>query len=124
MSAGTTDDRDDPRNRPADLGLVVPLYNEQSRFDEFGQQLVDFLNPRGPGCELVFVDDGSDDATTDLVEELIAKNLFRSPIYENYGNIALSGHFEPPALVALRFQMRLSWNRLTRPADADEASAG
>jgi dolichyl-phosphate beta-glucosyltransferase len=74
MSADTTDDRDDPRDGQADFGLVVPLYNEQSRFDEFGQQLVDFLNARGPGCELVFVDDGSDDATTDLVEELIAKN--------------------------------------------------
>jgi 3-hydroxyisobutyrate dehydrogenase-like beta-hydroxyacid dehydrogenase len=30
-------------------------------------------------------------------QELIAKNLFRSPVYENYGNIALSGRFEPPA---------------------------
>jgi len=26
--------------------------------------------------------------------ELIAKNLFRSPVYENYGNIALSGRYE------------------------------
>jgi 3-hydroxyisobutyrate dehydrogenase-like beta-hydroxyacid dehydrogenase len=28
--------------------------------------------------------------------ELIAKNLFRSPIYENYGRLALAGQFEPP----------------------------
>jgi 3-hydroxyisobutyrate dehydrogenase-like beta-hydroxyacid dehydrogenase len=28
--------------------------------------------------------------------ELMAKNLFRSPIYENYGALALSGRFEPP----------------------------
>jgi 3-hydroxyisobutyrate dehydrogenase-like beta-hydroxyacid dehydrogenase len=29
--------------------------------------------------------------------ELIARNLFRSPVYENYGGIALGGRFEPAA---------------------------
>jgi len=64
----------DPEVGSLGFGLVVPLYNEQSRFDEFGQQLVDFLHAQPAGSELVFVDDGSDDATTDLVEALIAKN--------------------------------------------------
>ena len=29
--------------------------------------------------------------------DLISRKLFRSPVYENYGSIALSGKFEPPA---------------------------
>jgi SAM-dependent methyltransferase len=56
------------------FGLVVPLFNEQHRFEEFGQQLVDFIARHPSGSELLFVDDGSTDATPQLVEELIAKN--------------------------------------------------
>jgi dolichyl-phosphate beta-glucosyltransferase len=56
------------------FGLVVPLFDEQDRFVEFGQQLVDFIARYPSGSELLFVDDGSTDATPRLVEELIAKN--------------------------------------------------
>jgi dolichyl-phosphate beta-glucosyltransferase len=76
MTGGAADRSEGPprHHDETGFGLVVPLYNEESRFEEFGQQLVDFLNAQGTGSELVFVDDGSDDATTDLVEALIAKN--------------------------------------------------
>jgi dolichyl-phosphate beta-glucosyltransferase len=56
------------------FGLVVPLFNEQPRFEEFGQQLVNFIARYPSGSELLFVDDGSTDSTSRLVEELIAKN--------------------------------------------------
>jgi glycosyltransferase involved in cell wall biosynthesis len=56
------------------FGLVVPLFNEQHRSEEFGQHLVDFIAQHPPGSELLFVDDGSTDGTPELVEELIAKN--------------------------------------------------
>ena len=49
------------------FGLVVPLYNEQHRFAEFGQQLVDFMARYPSGSELLFVDDWSTDATPRLV---------------------------------------------------------
>jgi len=59
------------------LGLVVPLYNEAERFGEYGKTLVAFVEQLPAGSELVFVDDGSDDVTCTLVEELIDES--RSP---------------------------------------------
>lgn len=56
------------------FGLVVPLYDEADRLPEFGPLLVDFAAGQPPGSELVFVDDGSTDATAELVDELVAAN--------------------------------------------------
>ena len=56
----------------APLALVVPVFDEEDRFPEFGTLLADFVTGLAPGSELVFVDDGSRDRTPDLVEELIA----------------------------------------------------
>jgi 3-hydroxyisobutyrate dehydrogenase-like beta-hydroxyacid dehydrogenase len=50
-------------------------------------------------------------------QELIAKNLFRSPVYENYGNIALSGRFEPPA-----FRLALGMKDMTLALQAAQDS--
>jgi 3-hydroxyisobutyrate dehydrogenase-like beta-hydroxyacid dehydrogenase len=50
-------------------------------------------------------------------QELIAKNLFRSPVYENYGNIVLSGRFEPPA-----FRLALGMKDMTLALQAAQDS--
>jgi dolichyl-phosphate beta-glucosyltransferase len=52
------------------LGLVVPVYNEQARLQEFVPQLLDFIDEQDPGSELVVVDDGSVDGTADEVERI------------------------------------------------------
>lgn len=52
------------------FGLVVPLFNEERRFGEYGKLLADFIAEQPPGSELLFVDDGSTDGTVALVEEL------------------------------------------------------
>jgi len=67
---------DDATTARASTGfsLVVPLFDEQERFGEFAQALVDFVGAQPDGGELLFVDDGSTDATPLLVEELIDKN--------------------------------------------------
>jgi dolichyl-phosphate beta-glucosyltransferase len=54
--------------------LVVPCYNEEERFGEFGQQLVDFVAELPPDSELLFVDDGSSDGTVELMTELVERN--------------------------------------------------
>ena len=54
------------------LGLVVPLYAEAQRFTEFAEQLVDYVRELPDGSELVFVDDGSSDATVELAEKLVS----------------------------------------------------
>lgn len=55
----------------AEFTLVVPLYQEAQRFPEYGPKLADWVAVPGSSRALVFVDDGSTDATPSLVEALI-----------------------------------------------------
>jgi SAM-dependent methyltransferase len=52
------------------LSLVVPVFNEARRFSLAVDALVAFVASRGPGGELVFVDDGSTDETPQLLDAL------------------------------------------------------
>jgi dolichyl-phosphate beta-glucosyltransferase len=56
----------------AALGLVVPVFNEERRLAEFVPQLLDHVRSLPAGSELVFVDDGSTDATAEIAEQLVA----------------------------------------------------
>jgi SAM-dependent methyltransferase len=58
-------------NRPS-LSLVVPLYNEEARFQEHAEELAEFINRHPDGSELIFVDDGSFDRTVDVVQRFVA----------------------------------------------------
>ena len=49
--------------------------------------------------------------------DLISRKLFRSPVYENYGSIALSGKFEPPA-----FKLALGLKDMTLALQAAQES--
>ena len=60
------------------LTLVVPLYNEAARFDAFAPEIAAFVARQPEGSELVFVDDGSADATATLVEKFIASARCRA----------------------------------------------
>jgi dolichyl-phosphate beta-glucosyltransferase len=51
------------------LGLVVPCYDEEERFGPCADELVAFIEAQPPGSELLFVDDGSRDATARLAAE-------------------------------------------------------
>lgn len=53
--------------RPS-LTLVVPLYNEQDRFLEHADELVCFIAGFDAPSRLIFVDDGSHDATVETVQ--------------------------------------------------------
>ena len=50
-----------------DLALIVPCHNEADRLQP--QAFLDFVASR-PGVRLLFVDDGSTDATADVLERL------------------------------------------------------
>jgi dolichyl-phosphate beta-glucosyltransferase len=56
------------------LGLVVPVYEEAERLDDYGKLLVEFIADQAPGSELLFVDDGSADATAGMLDALIAEH--------------------------------------------------
>ena len=51
------------------LSLVLPLYNEERRLAPALDPLLEFVAAHGPGSELIFVDDGSTDATPKLLAE-------------------------------------------------------
>ncbi len=55
-----------------ELSVVVPVFNEQENIPELYRRLVAVLEPSVTSFEIVFVDDGSRDATWMLVQELAA----------------------------------------------------
>lgn len=55
------------------LGLVVPVFNEVTRVNDYGKQLLDFAAELPSGSELLFVDDGSADDTAERISELLSE---------------------------------------------------
>lgn len=77
------------------LTLVIPVYNEEETLPELDRRLGGFLNQLatiGPDWEVVFVDDGSKDASWRLLSELAA----REPRYKL---IAFSRNFGHQAAI-------------------------
>ncbi|HVL92061.1 MAG TPA: glycosyltransferase [Acidimicrobiales bacterium] len=54
------------------LSLVVPVFDEEHRVAERVPELLDFAADSPPGSELIVVDDGSTDATAQVVTRLLA----------------------------------------------------
>ncbi len=50
------------------LSLVLPAYNEERRLGSSLRKLADYLTGQGYDCEILVVDDGSDDATGEVAE--------------------------------------------------------
>jgi len=57
-----------------DCSVVVPLYNEALVVNEFYSRLTKTMSETGLHYELVFVDDGSDDDTLELLKNIAAKD--------------------------------------------------
>jgi glycosyltransferase involved in cell wall biosynthesis len=62
---------DTPVSRP-DLSVVVPLFNEAENLRPLAAEIASSLEPRGLDYELLFVDDGSTDASPRVLAELAA----------------------------------------------------
>jgi dolichol-phosphate mannosyltransferase len=56
------------------LSVVLPVYNEQENIEWFYQELTDTLKTLGATYELVYVNDGSKDATQDMILKLAQKD--------------------------------------------------
>ncbi|HEY7133727.1 MAG TPA: bifunctional glycosyltransferase/class I SAM-dependent methyltransferase [Acidimicrobiia bacterium] len=54
--------------------LVVPVYNEGHRLDQYAGELLDYATRLPWGSRLVFVDDGSTDDTAERLDKLIANS--------------------------------------------------
>src|SRR5260370_42639931 len=53
---------------PLDLYIVIPAFNEEERLPKAIEQIGAFLSARPWRAEIIVVDDGSSDATPDLLE--------------------------------------------------------
>ncbi len=83
-------------NRP-DVSIVVPLYNEAESLAELAAWIVRVCEAEGLSYEVIFIDDGSTDASWDIIEELAAANpaIHGIKFSRNYGkSAALYSGFE------------------------------
>jgi dolichol-phosphate mannosyltransferase len=76
-------------SRP-EVSIVVPLYNEADTLPELHRRLSAALAREGCTYELVFVDDGSQDATARLMASLHAQDSHLTAVYlsRNFGHQA------------------------------------
>lgn len=72
---------------PPEISVVVPAFNEEWRLPPTLIDIIDFLDTRGSPYEILVVDDGSSDATVDVVQKFVRirpqVRLIRLP--RNYG---------------------------------------
>lgn len=73
-------------HRPA-LSIIVPLYNEQESVRPLHAAIVQAMGQLGRSFEMVFVDDGSSDATVEIVDQIarIDSRLRLVKFRRNYG---------------------------------------
>ncbi|MBT3337551.1 MAG: glycosyltransferase family 2 protein [Anaerolineae bacterium] len=68
--------------------VVAPIYNEIEIVDEFCKRVTDVMNSTGETWELVLVDDGSSDGSTERILELASVNKNIRPVIfaRNFGH--------------------------------------
>ena len=59
------------------LSVIVPCYNEEGNIDLFYEEAVKALGDLMPCTELIFVNDGSRDATLEKLRALCARAKYR-----------------------------------------------
>lgn len=59
---------------PIDISVIVPILNEEESVALMRSRVVDALEPLGRPFELIFVDDGSTDASFDLLAAMAAED--------------------------------------------------
>ena len=73
-----------------ELSVVIPLYNEEASVRPLVEKLLEALHPLGLSFELILVDDGSRDGTSEVLRGLAARvpELVVVLLRRNYGQTA------------------------------------
>jgi len=68
--------------------IVVPIYNEKDNISELHRRISEVMNSTRKPWELVLVDDGSSDGSTDMIRELAKKDKHVRPVIfaRNFGH--------------------------------------
>lgn len=74
--------------KPIDISIVVPLFNEEAVFNQLIQRLTQVIDDATFTCEVVLINDGSEDKTAKLIEEICSKDTRFSGILlsRNHGH--------------------------------------
>lgn len=72
------------------ISVVVPIYNEESNIGEITKELKQVLEENFSDHEVLFVDDGSTDGSTEKIEEVVSGNENFNAIFfkRNFGKSA------------------------------------
>src|SRR5690606_40169966 len=86
----TTKGKISPRKNNMDISVVVPLYNEEESLPELTEWIRRVMNERGFSYEIILVDDGSNDASWKVIEELKLQHeqIIGIKFRRNYGKSA------------------------------------
>jgi dolichyl-phosphate beta-glucosyltransferase len=68
------------------FSVVIPAFNEASRIGETLRLTVDYLRKVSPESELIVVNDGSTDATSPIVREVLETAKIETRLLENFPN--------------------------------------
>lgn len=83
------DDHIEPTDKASvDLSVVIPVYNSAQTLPTLVRRLLDVLNRMGKRFELIFVDDGSEDDSWEVLkglQEAHAENIGAIQLMRNYG---------------------------------------
>jgi len=72
-----------------DLSIVIPTYNEKGSIPGLLKSLAGVLSKLGKSYEIIFVDDGSSDGTTDVLRKTAADPRVKAVIFRrNFGQTA------------------------------------
>jgi len=75
-----------------DLSIVLPVYNEADNLGPLWAELVDVMPTLAESVEVIFVDDGSDDGSADILQRM-AKDDSRIRLLRFEANAGLSAAF-------------------------------
>jgi len=64
-----------PPSPPPEISIVIPAYNEEESLIPLASAITEIFATLGVAYELLFVDDGSEDDTAQVLRELAAKHL-------------------------------------------------
>ncbi|MFA6618134.1 MAG: glycosyltransferase family 2 protein [Candidatus Neomarinimicrobiota bacterium] len=73
-----------------DVSIIIPAYNEEGSVEELATRILDVCKNEKLSCEIIFVNDGSTDGTTDRCNELAKQheNISHIHFHRNKGKAA------------------------------------
>jgi glycosyltransferase involved in cell wall biosynthesis len=73
------------------FSVIIPAFNEGKSIEGVLRELMEYLRSHHPDCEVIVVDDGSDDETAALAENVSGVRLLSHPYNKGYGAAIKTG---------------------------------